>query len=182
LEKEQDIYRMIYTGKLHIGMTQDEVVALIGKPTFVPLVYRGKSTADWTYGTRPLGMQFIPIVGSNVLKGDQVILTFKNGKLEGAFSASQKMNLLTVLTDKAQNREYIPEKPKTSDPTTFSSGATRIVTWDFSDVKSAPGNNFSSTAKVRKGDKLTIMEQSGEWVRVRLENGQEGWIRSEVLE
>jgi hypothetical protein len=75
-----------------------------------------------------------------------------------------------------------PEKPITSAPTTFSSGTTKILTWDFSVVKSAPGNNYSSIATVRKGDKLTIMEQSGEWVKVRLQNGQEGWVRSEVLE
>ena len=56
------------------------------------------------------------------------------------------------------------------------------MNWDFSDVKSAPRNNFPSIATVRKGDKLTIMEQSGEWVRARLENGQEGWVRSEILE
>jgi hypothetical protein len=80
------------------------------------------------------------------------------------------------------NQEYAPEKPNTSAPTTFSSGTTRIVTWDFSVVKSAPGSNYSSIATVRKGDKLTIMEQSGEWVKVRLENGQEGWVRSEVFE
>jgi len=72
--------------------------------------------------------------------------------------------------------------PVTSAPTTFSSGTTKILTWDFSDVKSDPGNDFSSIATVRKGDKLTIMEQSGEWVRVRLQNGQEGWVRSEVFE
>lgn len=74
------------------------------------------------------------------------------------------------------------EKPITSAPTTFSLGTTKILTWDFSVVKSAPGSNYSSIATVRKGDKLTIMEQSGEWVRVRLENGQEGWIRGEVFE
>jgi len=74
------------------------------------------------------------------------------------------------------------EKPITSTPIIPSLGTTRIVTWDFSVVKSAPGSNYPSIATVRKGDKLTIMEQSGEWVRVRLENGQEGWIRSEVLE
>jgi len=75
-----------------------------------------------------------------------------------------------------------PEKPITSTPITPSLGTTRILTWDFSVVKSAPGNNYSSIATVRKGDKLTIMEQSGEWVKVRLKNGQEGWIRSEVFE
>jgi uncharacterized protein YgiM (DUF1202 family) len=75
-----------------------------------------------------------------------------------------------------------PEKPITSAPTTFSSGATKILTWDFSVAKSGPGDNYPEITAVRKGDKLTIVEQSGKWVKVRLENGREGWIRSEVLE
>jgi hypothetical protein len=82
---------------------------------------------------------------------------------------------------KAKQEEEIQKKPVILTPTTPSSSTTKILTWDFSDVKSGPGNDFSSIATVRKGDKLTIMEQSGEWVKVRLENGQEGWIRSEVL-
>ena len=80
------------------------------------------------------------------------------------------------------NREYAPEKPTTSAPTTFPSGTTKILTWDFSVVKSGPGNDYPVIAKVRKGDKLFIMEQSAEWVKVRLGNDQEGWIRREVLE
>jgi N-acetylmuramoyl-L-alanine amidase len=81
-----------------------------------------------------------------------------------------------------KRQEYAPEKPITSAPTTFSSGTTKILTWDFSVVKSGPGNDYPVITTVRKGDKLTIVEQSGEWVKVRLENGQEGWIRSEVFE
>jgi len=82
----------------------------------------------------------------------------------------------------AKRQEYAPEKPITSTPITPSSGTTKIFTWDFSVVKSGPGNNYPVITTVRKGDKLIIMEQSGEWVKVRLENGQEGWIRSEVFE
>jgi uncharacterized protein YgiM (DUF1202 family) len=69
-----------------------------------------------------------------------------------------------------------------SGPTTFSSGTTRTFTWDFSVAKAGPGNNYPVIATFRKGDKLTILEQSGEWVKVRSENNQVGWIRSEVLE
>ena len=81
-----------------------------------------------------------------------------------------------------KRQEYAPEKPITSSPITPSLGATRILTWDFSVVKSGPGNDYPVITTVRKGDKLTIMEQSAEWVKVRLENGQEGWIRGEVFE
>jgi hypothetical protein len=80
------------------------------------------------------------------------------------------------------NKSEHPENQLKSRLITPSSGTTRILTWDFSVAKSGPGNNYPVIATFRKGDKLTIVEQSGEWVKVRSENNQVGWIRSEVLE
>jgi hypothetical protein len=76
---------------------------------------------------------------------------------------------------------YAPEKPITLTPITPSKGTTKILTWDFSVAKSGPGENYPVIATFRKGDNLTILEQSGGWVKVRSESGQVGWIRSEVL-
>jgi hypothetical protein len=81
-----------------------------------------------------------------------------------------------------ESQVQAPEKPLTSTPIIPSSGTTIILTWDFAAVWSGPGDNYPMTTKARKGDKLTILEQSGKWVKVRLENGQEGWVRSEVFE
>ena len=81
-----------------------------------------------------------------------------------------------------QSLNTAPEKPIKSTPITPSPGETKILIWDFATVKSGPGDNYPAITTVRKGDKLIIMEQSEKWVRVRLENGQEGWVRSEVLE
>ena len=83
---------------------------------------------------------------------------------------------------KTKQEQEIQEEPITSTPITPSSGTTKIFTWDFSTVKDGPGNDYPSIAKVRKGDKLTIVEQSGEWVKVRSENNQVGWINNRVLE
>ena len=75
-----------------------------------------------------------------------------------------------------------PEKPIISPPASYSLGTTKIFTWDFSVAYSGPGDNYPAIATFRKGEKLTIVEQSGKWVKVRSENNQVGWIRSEVLE
>ncbi len=122
-------------------------------------------------------------IGSHNMMVDMADYAYDELKQQGAFNWSRQQKApQTRHVEPTPSETTRPEKPITSTPIIPSSGATRIVTWDFSAVKSAPGNNYSSIATVRKGDKLTIMEQSGEWVRVRLENGQEGWIRSEVLE
>ena len=115
-----------------------------------------------------------------VNKGDKLTIIGERGEWFNVRLEDGKEGWINSRAVKRQ--EYAPEKPITSAPTTFSSGTTRILTWDFSVVKSGPGNDYPVIATVRKGDKLTIMEQSGEWVKVRLENGQEGWIRSEVFE
>jgi hypothetical protein len=60
-------------------------------------------------------------------------------------------------------------------------GSKRLFNWDFAVAYSGPGDNYPVIATFRKGDKLTILEQSGKWVKVRSENNQVGWIRSEVL-
>jgi hypothetical protein len=71
---------------------------------------------------------------------------------------------------------------KASTQNTLPLGTTQILTWDFSVAKAGPGNNYPNIATFKKGDKLTILEKSGKWVKVRSENGQVGWVRSEVLE
>jgi uncharacterized protein YgiM (DUF1202 family) len=137
-------------------------------------------TVTWTSANIRSGAENEFPVLMTVNKGDKLTVIGERGEWFNVRLEDGKEGWINSRAVKRQ--EYAPEKPITSAPTTFSSGTTKILTWDFSAVKSAPGNNYSSIATVRKGDKLTIMEQSGEWVRVRLENGQEGWIRSEVLE
>ena len=52
--------------------------------------------------------------------------------------------------------EELRQKPITSTPITPPPVTTKILTWDFSVVKSGPGSKYSSITTVRKGDKLTL--------------------------
>ncbi len=72
--------------------------------------------------------------------------------------------------------------PPTSATNPLSIGTTHTVTWNVSAAFSGPGDKYPAVATFRKGDRLTIVEQSGEWVKVRSESDQVGWVRSEVLE
>jgi len=137
-------------------------------------------TVTWTSANFRSGAGNEFPVLMTVNKGDKLTIIGERGEWFNVRLEDGKEGWINSRAVKRQ--EYAPEKPITSAPTTFSSGTTRILTWDFSVVKSGPGNDYSVIATVRKGDKLTIMEQSGEWVKVRLENGQEGWIGSEVFE
>jgi N-acetylmuramoyl-L-alanine amidase len=115
-----------------------------------------------------------------VNKGDKLTIIGERGEWFNVRLEDGKEGWINSRVVKRQ--EYAPEKPITSAPTTFSSGTTKILTWDFSVAKSGPGSNYPVIATFRKGDKLTLVEQSGEWVKVRSENNQVGWIKSNVLE
>ena len=52
------------------------------------------------------------------------------------------------------------------------------VTWTLANVRSGAGNDFSLVATVKQGDRLTVIGEDGDWLKVRLENGQVGWIDS----
>jgi len=122
------------------------------------------------------------IGGHNALV-DMADYAYDELKQQGAFNWSRQQKApQTRHVESAPSETTRPGKPITSAPTTFPLGTTQILTWDFSVAKSGPGDNYPVIATFRKGDKLTIVEQSGEWVKVRSENGQVGWIRSEVLE
>ncbi len=74
------------------------------------------------------------------------------------------------------------EKPVTSTPIAPSSGREKVFTWTSANVRSGPGYDYPIVTYARKGDRLIIIGEHGEWINVRLENGQEGWISSKFLE
>ena len=57
-----------------------------------------------------------------------------------------------------------------------------IVIWTSATVRSGADNTSSSVTNVKKGDELTVIRESGQWLNVRLEDGKEGWINSRFVE
>jgi hypothetical protein len=80
-------------------------------------------------------------------------------------------------TDRSQSAP--PEEPTTSMTATLPAGTDVVtVTWTFANIRSGAGNDFSLVTTVKRGDRLTVIGEDGDWLNVRLENGQEGWINS----
>ena len=50
------------------------------------------------------------------------------------------------------------------------------VKWPTVSLREGPGMNFKSLAEVSKGTQLSVLEDKGQWLRVGLEDGREGWI------
>ncbi len=51
-----------------------------------------------------------------------------------------------------------------------------FVKWPQVGLREGPGTNFKVTAQIQKGTALEVVEEQGNWYKVRLEDGQEGWI------
>lgn len=66
-----------------------------------------------------------------------------------------------------------PAQPSRSDTT-----ATRnaVVTGSTVNVRGGPGTTNSVISQVFQGNSLPVLEQSGDWYRVKLPNGSTGWI------
>lgn len=61
-------------------------------------------------------------------------------------------------------------KPPKSEPRIV------YVKWPKVSLREGPGTEFKSLLEVKKGTVLAVIEEMGQWLRVSLEDGREGWI------
>lgn len=80
----------------------------------------------------------------------------------------------------SQQRQQIatppPKVPQPSAPASGPEARVVYVKWKTVSLREGPGTNFKSLAEIKKGTALEIIEEKEQWFRVRLEDGQEGWV------
>lgn len=64
-------------------------------------------------------------------------------------------------------------KPPPPPPPSLRS--TKIL-WDSANLREGPGLNYRVIGNAKKGTSLSILEDRGNWLRVRLEDGKEAWV------
>ncbi len=153
-------------------LTPTPIIPSLGTTTVLAVIW---TSANIRSGA---GDEFSVLITAN--KGDVLTVIGERGEWFNVRLKDGKEGWINSRAVKRQ--EYVPEKPMASTPIIPSSGTTTPLAWDFSLAMSGPGNNYPVIATFRKGDRLTILEQSGEWVKVRSESDQVGWVRSEVFE
>ncbi len=115
---------------------------------------------------------------SNILSGVEsqpsVQVTPSSDTLKGQQPPSQEIKSVPQPVDTMKKSQMPPmEKSQTSAPVSTN---TVTVIGTFANIRSGAGNNFSIVTTVKQGEKLILLGEYGEWLNVRLENGQEGWI------
>ena len=63
----------------------------------------------------------------------------------------------------------LPPPPPPPLPTT------RVV-WDFVNLRKGPGTSYKIVGSAKKGTSLKILEVNGDWLRIRLEDGNTAWV------
>ena len=67
--------------------------------------------------------------------------------------------------------------PSSSQVKTSGSGPRIVyVSWPTVSLREGPGVNHKSLLEIKKGTTLSVLEEKGQWLRVSLEDGREGWI------
>jgi curli biogenesis system outer membrane secretion channel CsgG len=66
--------------------------------------------------------------------------------------------------------------PAPSSPSASAGGETVTVKPASLNVRTGPGTNYAIVTGIRGGDRLSVLEQSGGWIRVRTDSGKEGWV------
>jgi curli biogenesis system outer membrane secretion channel CsgG len=72
-----------------------------------------------------------------------------------------------------------PPGPASSGPSPQPSGSeSRVVyvKWPTASLREGPATDYKVVAEVKKGTGLMVLEDKGQWLRVGLEDGREGWI------
>jgi hypothetical protein len=64
---------------------------------------------------------------------------------------------------------------------TQSLGQTVKVTSSKANLRSGPGMEYQVIAKVTKGKSLDVVEEKGDWLKVRRKGGKEGWIHGKLV-
>lgn len=63
-----------------------------------------------------------------------------------------------------------PAKSPTSEPRLV------YVKWPVALLREGPGTEFKTITEVKKGTTLMVLEEKGQWLKVGLEDGSEGWV------
>jgi curli biogenesis system outer membrane secretion channel CsgG len=65
-----------------------------------------------------------------------------------------------------------------ASPSPSVGGETVIVKPSLLNVRTGPGTKYAIVLGIRGGDRLTVLERSEGWIRVRTASGKEGWVSS----
>ncbi|MEW6064732.1 MAG: SH3 domain-containing protein [Bacillota bacterium] len=112
-------------------------------------------------------------IAGKVKKGDRLAVLSQSGDWIKVQSGSTTGWVASWLV-KVQNAPAAPVNTPSSPPAA-GSGKVAVVTADSLNVRSGPGTQHGIAGQVKKGDRLTVLSQSGDWIKVQ-SGSTTGWV------
>jgi hypothetical protein len=122
------------------------------------------------------------------------VQAFRTAVDEPGNTAAWGTAVVPIIPTPAPEDEEVPEEefadltpsptapdPAAITPTVVAVKVTATVNQPTANVRPAPNTNNEPIAKVAAGDVVEVLAQSGEWYRVRLADGTEGWVAGSVV-
>ncbi|KJS65686.1 MAG: hypothetical protein JL50_17670 [Peptococcaceae bacterium BICA1-7] len=74
--------------------------------------------------------------------------------------------------------------PTTQAPANSAAGSSTqaVVSGNEANIRSGPGTGFNVVSRAMQGDRLTVVEKSSDWYKVKLPDGNTGWMVAWLLE
>lgn len=72
-------------------------------------------------------------------------------------------------------------QPAATAPPFSSNGPFAVVNSSFVNLRAGPGFDFDVLTEMPRGEVLTVLGRSNDWINVQRSSGQEGWSRESVL-
>jgi hypothetical protein len=120
-------------------------------------------------------------------KSGEILESLSIGNLSFKIESKQAYELETEQT--ASEKLQKPQATQPPEPTQIPKASTAPSSQNFAtviattaNIRSGAGDGFSVVKMVERGDKLILLGEYGEWVNVRLESGEEGWISARWVE
>jgi len=54
------------------------------------------------------------------------------------------------------------------------------VVWPYVNLRDGPGTHYKNIGRIKKGTSLALLEDDGDWLRIRLQDGKEVWVNKEA--
>ncbi|MFB3884431.1 MAG: SH3 domain-containing protein [Thermodesulfobacteriota bacterium] len=54
------------------------------------------------------------------------------------------------------------------------------IVWSYANLRDGPGTNYRNVGSIKKGTSLGLLEERGDWLRVRLQDGKEVWVSKQA--
>jgi curli biogenesis system outer membrane secretion channel CsgG len=102
---------------------------------------------------------------------------WKNTPTEKALRICIQKAVQFIVSKTPQSYYHYGASPTPSAPPPAETATEAVIVKPSAlNVRSGPGSSHSIVSVVRSGDRLEVLEHSGDWIRIRTETGNEGWI------